>query len=90
MFSIYFFLSLNWPGWPPFSVGDEGTQTNVKTLPQIFFQRLSLCNGMTAASFEDPVDYFGTELLLLFLFDMLLMFAVLQLNKITTSVHVFY
>ena len=36
---------------------------------------------MMAARFEDPVDYFGAELLSLFLFDMLLMFAVLQLNE---------
>ena len=45
--------------------------------------------GMTAASFEDPVNYFGMELVLLFLFDVLLMFTVSQLNEITMSVHVF-
>ena len=38
---------------------------------------------MTARKFEDPVDYFGMELLslLLFLFDMFLLFTLLRLNK---------
>ena len=46
---------------------------------------------MTDASFEDPVDYFGMELLLLLLslLDTLLLFMILWLNGITMSVHVF-
>ena len=39
---------------------------------------------MTAHKFEDPVDYFGMELLsllLLFLFDMFLLFMLLQLSE---------
>ena len=38
---------------------------------------------MTARNFKDPVDYFGTELLslLLFLFDMFLLFTLLQLSE---------
>ena len=45
---------------------------------------------MTAASLEGPVNYFGEELLLLFLslFDTLLMFRILKLNEVTMSVHV--
>ena len=38
---------------------------------------------MTAHKFEDPVDYFGVELLslLLFLFDMFLLFTLLRLRE---------
>ena len=65
-----------------FFQGDEGPQTNAETPPQ-FFQQLSSRNGITARKFEDPVDYFGTELLLLslFLFDMFLLFTLLQLRE---------
>ena len=80
-----YFSSLGWPGWPFFCRGDEGPQTNAETPPQ-FFQQLSSCNGITARNFEDPVllwFYFGTELLslLLFSFDMFLLFMLLQISE---------
>ena len=49
-----------------------------------FSRQLSSRNGMTALKFKDPVDYFGVELLsllLLFLFDMFLLFMLLRLSK---------
>ena len=63
----------------------------METPPQ-FFQQLSSCNSVTAVNFEDPVNYFGTELLLLLssLFDMLPLFTILWLNEVASSVHVFY
>ena len=50
---------------------------------------------MTACNFKDPVDYFGVEslLLLLFLFDMFLLFMLLQLSENyneCTNMYVFY